>query len=195
MSRPRICPMCKKRVTKEESYEYKKKYYHEECFIQFSKKINKEEINKKKKKQELEKTKKNIQKDTHISIETDLTDRDILAKEQVILYLKKLLNLNKLNVKTYKLLKDYYTVYKFSYEGMLITLKYFYETQDNPIISDCVGIIPYVYEEAQEYEKIKRRISKEAEKLDMEKIVIEKIVKVNKNNAINNKLIDIEELR
>ena len=34
MGRPRVCPICKKNVTKEESFEYKK-YYHEKCFTQF----------------------------------------------------------------------------------------------------------------------------------------------------------------
>jgi hypothetical protein len=195
MGRPRVCPLCSKTVTVEESFEYKGKFYHEKCFTKFSKQENKEKIKQKKEKKIVEQTKKNIQKDTHISIESEITDKDILAKEQVILYLKKLLNLNKLNVKIYKLLKDYYTTYKFSYEGMLIALKYFYETQDNPIVSDCVGIIPYIYEEAQEYEKIKQRINKETNTLDIKNIVTEKVVKITKKNTTNDKLIDIGELR
>ncbi|MFA7157300.1 MAG: hypothetical protein WC123_06400 [Bacilli bacterium] len=194
--RPRICPLCKETVSKEESFEYKGKYYHEKCFNTFSKKTSKEKIKKKKEKQKIENVKKDIQKNTHTALESEISDKDILAKEKVITYLKKLLNTKQLNVKIYKLLKDYYTNYKFSYEGMFIALKYFYETQDNPIVSDCVGIIPYIYEEAQDYEKTKKSIHKQLENMNMENIVIEKIVKIKKPiDTIKDKLIDIDELR
>ncbi|MGI6168441.1 MAG: hypothetical protein ACOYI4_01830 [Christensenellales bacterium] len=193
--RPRICPLCKEVVTKEESFEYKGRYYHESCFVKFSKKTTKEKVKKKKEKQKIEKVKKEIQQDTHIALEIDISDEEILAKEKVISYLKELLNTNKLGVKIYKLLKDYYNTYKFSYKGMLITLKYFYEIQENPVVSDCVGIIPYVYEEAQEYEKTKTSVKKQLEKLNLENIVTSKVIKIKKPKNNINKLIDIEELR
>lgn len=194
--RPRICPLCKQPVSKEESFEYKKKYYHEKCFNTFSKKTTKEKIKEKKEKQNIEKVKKDIQKETHIALESEISDNDLLAKEKVINYLKEKLDTTQLNVKTYKLLKDYYTSYKFSYEGMLIALKYFYDTQDNPVVSDCVGIIPYIYEEAQEFEKMKKSINKQLDKIDIDDIVIETTVRIKKPiNDIKNKLIDIGELR
>ena len=195
MGRARICPLCNKTVTKEESFEYKGRYYHESCFVKFSKKTTKEKVKLKKEKQKIEIVKKEIQQDTHIALETDLSDEEVLNKEKVINYLKQLLNTNQLNVKIYKLLKDYYTVYKFSYEGMLIALRYFYEIKENPIVPDCIGIIPYIYEEAQEYEKIKASVVKQVEKLDLNNMVISKIVKIKKQKNKLNKLIDIGDLR
>jgi hypothetical protein len=193
--RPRICPLCKEPVSKEESFEYKKKYYHEKCFNSFTKGTSKK-VKEKKQQQIIEQAKKEIIKDTHITLEQNISDTDILAKEKVITYLKELLNIKQLNVKVYKLLKDYYTNYKFSYEGMLIALKYFYGTQDNPITSDCVGIIPYIYEEAQEYERMKKSIDRQMSNINVNDIVIEKTVKIKKPvYDIKNKLIDIDELR
>lgn len=195
MGRSRICPLCNEIVSKEESFEYKGRYYHEKCFVKYSKNTTKEKVKQKKEKQKVEKAKKEIQQETLVLIESDIPDDEILAKEKVINYLKQLLNADQLNVKIYKLLKDYYTTYKFSYEGMLITLKYFYEIQENPIVSDCVGIIPYVYEEAQKYEKIKKTIIKQIEEIDLNNIVINKTIKIKKSKENINKLIDIEELR
>lgn len=193
--RPRICPLCKEVVTKEESFEYKGRYYHESCFVKFSKKTTKEKVKKKKEKQKIEKVKKEIQEETLVSIETDLSDEEVLAKQKVIDYLKQLLNTNQLNVKIYKLLKDYYTTYKFSYKGMLIALKYFYEIQENPVVNDCVGIIPYIYEEALEYEKVRKSVIKHVKEVDFKNIVTNKIIKVKKSKDNTKKLIDIAELR
>ncbi len=195
MARQRICPICKEPVSKEESFEYKKKFYHEKCFIGFSKGTS-EKVKEKRQKQVVEKTKQEIQKDTRITLESEISDAEVLAKQKVIRYLKELLNTKQLNVKIYKLLKDYYTTYKFSYEGMLVCLKYFYETLDNPVVSNCVGIIPYIYEEAQEYEKVKKLIHKQIEKTDLKNIVVERVIKIKKPvDDIKNKLIDIDELR
>jgi len=191
--RPCTCPLCKTTVNKEDAFEYKKKYYHVDCFSSMSRQTTK--IEESKQKQKIEKVKDKLQKETSIQPEVEISDEEILAKDAVFDYLKKLLSIPKLNVKTYKLLKDYYTTYKFSYKGMLITLKYFYELQNNQIVSDCVGIIPYTYTEAQEYEKRKNEIVKQVENLEMTKIVIPKIVKIRKQVQITNKLINIDDLR
>lgn len=193
--RPRICPLCKEPVSKEESFEYKKKYYHEKCFNTFSKGTS-NKVKEKKQKQVIDNTKKEILKESRTTLEENISDKDILAKEKVIQYLKKLLNVERLNVKIYKLLKDYYSNYKFSYEGMLVALIYFYEILDNPVYSDCVGIIPYIYEEAQEYEKLKESVNNQVKNIDINNIVIETTTKIKKPiYDIKDKLIDIDELR
>ena len=196
MGRHKICPICTKQVLDKDDFEYKGKHYHEKCFTKFSKQETKEKVKEVKEKQQIEKIKQDIQKDTHIQNEVDITDKEILAKERVLNYLKQLLNISKLNEKIYKLLKDYFTIYKFSYEGMLIALKYFYEIQGNSVVEDCVGIIPYIYEEAQEYEKTKQLLVKQSEGLDMSKVVLQKVVKIKKyKEDLSKQLIDINELR
>ena len=191
--RPCLCPLCKTTVNKEDAFEYKKKYYHVDCFSSMSRQTTK--IEESKQKQKIEKVKDKLQKETSIQPEAEISDEEILAKDVLFDYLKKLLKIPKLNVKTYKLLKDYYTTYKFSYNGMLTTLKYFYELQNNPIVSDCVGIIPYTYAEAQEYEQRKKEITKQANTFDMTEAVTPRVVKIRKQNEINIKLINIDDLR
>lgn len=191
--RPCTCPFCKTPVNKEEAFEYKRKYYHQDCFGALSKQTVK--IEQSAKKQKVEKAKENVKKDTLIALETDISDDEILAKEKVIIYLKELLKVKRLSPKVYKLLKDYYITYKFSYKGMLTALKYFYEVQGNQVTSDGIGIIPYIYEEAQEYEKTKEALNKEAEKINLDEAVTYKVIKIKKpQNTINHKLIDIAEL-
>ena len=34
---------------------------------------------------------------------------------------------------------------------MLRGLQYYFEVLDNPVEGDCIGIIPYIYDEAQEW--------------------------------------------
>jgi len=191
--RPCTCPLCKTTVNKEDAFEYKKKYYHVDCFSSMSRQTTK--VEESKQKQKIDKVKDKLQKETSVQIEVEISDEEILAKDAVFDYLKRLLNIPKLNVKTYKLLKDYYTTYKFSYKGMLITLQYFYELQNNPIVSDCVGIIPYTYTEAQEYEKRKKEIIKQANTFDMTEAVTLRVVKIRKQNESNIKLINIDDLR
>ncbi len=190
--RPCICPLCGMTVKKEEAFEYKKKYYHDDCFSSMSRQTTK--IEQSKQKQKVRKVKENIQKETHTQIETDISDEELLAKDKVLNYLRKLLNTKNLGAKTYKLLKDYFIYNKFSYEGMLIALKYFYEIQGNPITLDCVGIIPYIYDEAQDHERSKNIVVEQIDKLDMKNIITYKVIKIKKQDKIGSKLIDISGL-
>ena len=87
-------------------------------------------------------------KPTTVSI--PVTEIEYKEKRAVIEYLEKLTN-TKPTAKTYKLLEDYSKKYKFSFPGMLKGLQYYFEVLDNPVEGDCIGIIPYIYDEAQEY--------------------------------------------
>lgn len=69
-----------------------------------------------------------------------------------------------------------------TYKGMLLTLKYFYETQRNDRTKykgkETIGIIPYVYDEAKSYyeslEKKKAELVNETVTQEIERIVIKK---------------------
>lgn len=85
-------------------------------------------------------------------------EEKILTKEEQDLidlekYILELLNLDRLNVKIRKQIKDYHTQYKYTYSGMLKTLKYFYEIRGNSKekANGGIGIVPYVYDEANRY--------------------------------------------
>jgi len=117
-------------------------------------------------------------------------------------YIKKLFNLKALGPMNNVLIKKYKEEFGFTYQGMLNSLKYFYEVRKHNIDNseERVGIIPYVYNEAQEYyqtiEKNALRIANNAITTKPEEIKIElcNTKKENKNNNISelNSLFDEE---
>lgn len=56
-----------------------------------------------------------------------------------------------------KLIQDYVSQHGFSYNGILLTLRYYVE-EKNGDISNGIGIVPYIYEEAREYFKKRHEI-------------------------------------
>lgn len=75
-------------------------------------------------------------------------ERDELAE-----YICELFKLKKAGPRNYTLMKRFQEENGYSYTGMLNALKYFYEVRHNSIekSNSSIGIIPYVYEEAQRY--------------------------------------------
>lgn len=192
--RPCICPICTQTVDKDKAYEYKGKYYHNKCFTKFSKQTTVEKTAELKEKQKLNAIKQTIEKESQI-IETNLTDDEIIFKDKVIKYIKELLDCNILNVKIYALLKNYISTYKFSYQGIYIALKYFYQIQENPVVSDIVGILPYIYEEAQQYEIMKKEFQNQIDNININEIVLQKKVVIPKKHFnVVDQLIDINKL-
>lgn len=97
-----------------------------------------------------------------------------------------------------KQIKEYKEEYGYKYSGMLLTLKYFYEIQENPVkYNDGVGIIPYIYEEAKEYYLDQQRIRKEAK--NIKEISKKENIEIKKNDdskQYNNfKMIDISKIK
>lgn len=77
-------------------------------------------------------------------------EKDYLQLEK---YIKQLFKTDILNIKIRKQIKDFRQEYKYSYTGMLKTLYWWYEIKNNSIelANDGIGIIPYVYNEAEKY--------------------------------------------
>lgn len=52
-----------------------------------------------------------------------------------------------------QLIKRYINVNHYTYHGMMLTLKYFYEVQHNPVekANGSIAIIPYCYNDAKKY--------------------------------------------
>lgn len=68
-------------------------------------------------------------------------------------YIKKLFNIKTINAKTKKQIRDFREEYGYSYSGMLKTLYWWYEIQDHTteLAKNGIGIIPYIYEDAEKY--------------------------------------------
>ena len=69
------------------------------------------------------------------------------------IYIKKLFKVNTINAKTRKQIKDFREEYGYSYSGMLKTLYWWYEIQGHTteLAKDGIGIVPYVYDDAEKY--------------------------------------------
>lgn len=146
----RKCPICGRFIENmEDAVPMKSRYAHKTCLNNAV--IHASDTEKKKA------TKKCVPpKDCkQIAVSIPVSEAEYKEKRAVLDYIEKLTN-NKPNAKVYKLLEDYSKKYRFSFTGMLNGLQYYFEVLDNPVEGDCIGIIPYVYDEAQEYmERIK----------------------------------------
>lgn len=71
----------------------------------------------------------------------------------LIEYIKNLLGDDYVFMKVKKQIQQYHKDYKFTYSGMLSSLKYFYEVKGNSIdkANGGIGIIPYIYKDAYNY--------------------------------------------
>ena len=69
------------------------------------------------------------------------------------LYIKKLFKIDNVNAKTKKQIRDFREEYGYSYSGILKTLYWWYEIQGHTteLAKDGIGIVPYVYSDAEKY--------------------------------------------
>ena len=74
-------------------------------------------------------------------------------KQVLINYIQELFNIPQLTKKIMSQIEKFRVSYDYTYTGMYKSLKWFYETKQNPITkaNDGIGIIPYIYEEAKQY--------------------------------------------
>lgn len=81
-------------------------------------------------------------------------EKDYIKLEE---YIKELFKTNKINAKTRKQIKDFKNEYGYTYTGMLKTLYWWYEIKNHTteLAKDGIGIVPYVYDDAEKYYYIK----------------------------------------
>jgi hypothetical protein len=139
------CPICGQVIQEtDDTIPFKSRTAHRRCLNNV---VHAQETEKKK-------PPKKIPPKSHIEIQPTVSipvsEAEYKEKRAVIEYIEQLTN-TKATAKTYKLLEDYSKKYKFSFQGMLKGLQYYFEVLEHPIEGDCIGIIPYIYDEAQEY--------------------------------------------
>lgn len=83
----------------------------------------------------------------------ELKTQEQKDRERLEEYIKKLFNIEKLNPRLYKTLKQYIDEYNYSYSGILKALTYFYEVKGNDVskANGGIGIVPYCYQDAYNY--------------------------------------------
>ncbi|MCQ2148566.1 MAG: hypothetical protein MJZ16_13800 [Bacteroidales bacterium] len=132
-------------VDTEQTGPYKGRSAHKSCFTSMTSLIRKD-----KKEKVKEEAKPAVKELKTSKPKVRVTEEQYQAKMQVIAFLEKLTG-ETAKAKTYKLTEDYCAKYGFDYNGILDALQYFYEYLDNPPQGDCIGIVPYIYDEAQAY--------------------------------------------
>jgi hypothetical protein len=82
-----------------------------------------------------------------------LTEEESKQKRSLINYIEELFG-ERANAKTYTQIKNLMRDYPyFTYVGLEQSIRFFYEIKENPITNQGLGIVPYVYDQAQEYFK------------------------------------------
>lgn len=77
-------------------------------------------------------------------------EKDYKALED---YIKKLFKKDKISVKIKNQIKDFKNEHKYTYSGILKTLYWWYEIKGHTteLAMDGIGIVPYIYEDAEKY--------------------------------------------
>ena len=123
---------------------YKRKRYHQSCYAEMVKEAENKE-----------------QKRRSDSFQVDYTELESLIKS--------LFNLDELPVNILKQIDEFVSKYNYTYRGIINALKYFYDVQGNKVMEDMVtiGIVPYVYLEAEVHYKRIESANKENTKRDI----------------------------
>lgn len=144
----RKCVICSNWIENgEETVPYKNRLAHVQCFNSMMKMAVKSNSQKKATKS------KRPKKINPKEIGECLTEEESRQKRSLINYVEKVFG-EKANAKTYTQIKNLMRDYPyFTYVGLEQSIKFFYEIKENPITNQGMGIVPYVYDQAQEYFK------------------------------------------
>ena len=149
------CRFCGTSVDKASTYQDKDRrgYYfcNEEHFIEYSNKLAKKSIN------------------PTLSQENRVKD----ARGELIDYIYLLYN-KKIPAFVFKQIKDFTTRANrpLTYKGIELSLRYWIETLGNPFDGDTgIGIVEYVYDDAERFWRDKQRIAKAAENMQEDEVV------------------------
>lgn len=79
--------------------------------------------------------------------------KEEIDKEELDAYIMKLFNMDYVDARIKKQIKQYVDEYNFSYSGIRKTLIYFFEIKGNSLekANGGIGIVPYVYQNAHNY--------------------------------------------
>lgn len=127
------------------------------------------------------------------NLESEVKD-ELQAETELYSYIKQLFSYDTIPSGTHFRIKNFKKINNFSYRGILNSLKYFYEVKGNkPDLSKGdIGIVPYVYDQAERYYKATKETKEKNEK-EMENIqeikIDETCIKITsqKRNPMNSK--------
>lgn len=126
------CPYCEEKFDREEGTKVASRYYHVECLT---------------KKQEENKFK--AENPDFVEIESKGEGNDY---RNLISYICDTYDLPKPTGMILKQIKTYKDEYEYTYKGMELALRHFYDTERNSVKEDSgIGIVPYIYDRAKNF--------------------------------------------
>lgn len=153
------CAVCNKPIQKDEEelcVPYKKRLAHPSCFNNAMRLIKTEKDEQLEKKNKEAKAKKTVRR-PKAELKEGVSDEEYKKKQEYYNYLKQILGTDKLTAKIYALSDKYLTQYGWSWGGMKNALVYLNEIKEKDLSGDVVGLLPFVYEEAENFfEEVKR---------------------------------------
>jgi len=137
----------------------------------------------------------------HKDCPNELQKRPLSDKEKLEATIKRIFKIKRLTPKFTMQINKYVKEYNYTYIGIEYTIHYFFEIKENSIdkAQGGIGIVPYVYAEAEQHYLAQLAIKKKAEKLGniLDIITPQKImIKLPKPKPAKNfnEIIDMKEL-
>ena len=193
------CLLCGKSILPAEDFvPYKGRYAHQTCFnkevknlSQDKKRVLQAQAEAKKKKPRKKTSSSNITSPN--ILKDNMSEEEYQEKKKYYDYLKEILVDEKLTVKQFAVSEKYIQRYKFTFEGMYHTLVYLNEILEKELVGDIVGIIPYYYNEAEQFLNDVKRLDEIAKDTDWSQMYTRKTIKI-KPQKRKVKLMDIENI-
>lgn len=178
------CMVCGQQIEKSEAIPYKNRYVHEQCFNSLAAMATKPQPAKKK-------TKKADKKVKAPAIKLPVSEEEYSEKKSFFNLLKEISKIDRLGAKEYKISSDMAERYGFTWQGMEDTLRYLTEIQERELNDGGLGLIPYYYEEAQNFYQSLKEIEKRNEGIVLEDLYKTKTIRMKSKPHTDTKLIDI----
>lgn len=132
-----------------------------------------------------------------------LTAQEEQEYQALVEYICTAYNISSLTSLMERQLEQYHFNYKFKFRGMLLTLQYCFIYADNlmePRIESGLAPIPFYYDEAKEFYKVRNAIKKQMREIDAESVTsLSRTVNINQSDMpasghSSRKLIEIDQL-
>ena len=188
MAKQRVCSLCGEVIHEDEEYfELKRKPAHIRCFnvgVKVSATQKQEKLT-----EEVEKTKgKKKSSKSKIEYKDGLSEDEYKDKQDLYAYIRKILGEEEIPSNVYAMTSKIMSKYGYSFADMKDALAYANEIKGMELTGDIVGIIPYLYTEAQRYYEEIKNIEKNNNGKDVNKFYKEKVIKIKPKKRVPKQL-------
>ena len=171
----------------EETVPFKSKMVHLNCFNIGVKVIGEQKQEELNEKAEAKKTRKKTAK-PKMELKDGMSEDEYKEKQDLYAYIRKVLEEDEIPSNIYAMSQKIMTKYGYSFTEMKDTLVYANEIKGKELTGDIVGIIPYLYTEAQRYYEEIKNIEKNNNGKDVDKFYKEKVIKIRPKKRVPKQL-------